>query len=44
MNYAKPELNIVASACSAIQGMPKGRGDVDSPELTKSIPAYEADE
>lgn len=46
MNYAKPEISVVASANSAIQGHKKDivTGFDGDPSIYQTLGAYEADE
>jgi hypothetical protein len=46
MNYARPELLIIAAAASAIQGVGKEGSTVESfgPPPIHTTPAYQADE
>lgn len=44
MTYTKPEVLIFGRATDVVRMQVKGEGQLETPEPTYSIPAYEADE
>jgi hypothetical protein len=44
MNYEKPEVVMLGSALTAVQGSGKGSNTKDNGQSTHTPPAYEADE
>ena len=43
MRYEKPELTVLSSAVAAIEGS-KGPRQIETPDESFTVPAYEADE